>query len=298
MKLDVPPRSMWGQGEGTRGYCGETSFQSHGILFGNWISSEIARRNADGIELLIGDNDEKAATGLKFKFETFPADAKEDAGSEFVEWARAQIDLGNVVVLGFYDTDGDKDAYDHIMPIMGYKQDSAGHTLGLFYNDLYDASKSRYVSAATDVLTREECVPLDGEEQKYCIPKASVFAIALQGNHDTASVLYRMKLTIPSVDEPDWGDEDQIFADPVDFNIGCDIAGLTEGLRYTILRFESPSLVPSENFVESMAWTKSWQFTASSDSEQMNNFDVLRSDQTIYYRCIQYDDDLPASNVP
>jgi hypothetical protein len=26
MKLDVPPRSMWGQGEGTRGYCGETSF--------------------------------------------------------------------------------------------------------------------------------------------------------------------------------------------------------------------------------------------------------------------------------
>jgi hypothetical protein len=26
MKLDAPPRSMWGQGEGTRGYCGETSF--------------------------------------------------------------------------------------------------------------------------------------------------------------------------------------------------------------------------------------------------------------------------------
>ena len=107
-----------------------------------------------------------------------------------------------------------------------------------------------------------------------------------------------MKLTIPSVDEPDWGDEDKIFAEPVDFNICCDIVGLTEGLKYTVLRFESPSLVPSENFVESMAWTKSWQFTASSDSEQMNNFDVLRSDQTIYYRCIQYDEDLPATNEP
>ncbi len=67
-----------------------------------------------------------------------------------------------------------------------------------------------------------------------------------------------MKLTIPSVDEPDWGDEDKIFADPVDFIISCDIVGLTEGLKYTVLRFESPSLVPSENFVESMAWTKSW----------------------------------------
>ena len=64
MMLDAPPRSMWGQGEGTRGYCGETSFQTHGILFGNWISSEIARLNADGIELLIGENDVKAATAL------------------------------------------------------------------------------------------------------------------------------------------------------------------------------------------------------------------------------------------
>jgi hypothetical protein len=94
------------------------------------------------------------------------------------------------------------------MPIMGYKQDQEGKTLGLFYNDLYDATKSRYVCAETDVMTRGECVPLESGEQKYCIPKEAVFAISLQGNLDTASVLYRMKLTIPSVDEPDWGEED------------------------------------------------------------------------------------------
>jgi hypothetical protein len=41
------------------------------------------------------------------------------------------------------------------MPIIGYKQDPEGKTLGLFYNDLYDATKSRYVCAETDVLTRE-----------------------------------------------------------------------------------------------------------------------------------------------
>jgi len=266
MMLDAPPRSMWGQGEGTRGYCGETSFQTHGIFFGNWISSQIARNNADGIELLIGENDVKAATGLKFKFEAYPSDTKDDAGTEFVEWARAQIDLGNIVVHGFLDSDGEKE-YDHIMPIIGYKQDPEGKTLGLFYNDLYDATKSRYVCAETDVLTREKCVTPDGKKQKYCIPKETIYAIALQGNLDTASVLKRMKLTIPSVDEPDWGDEDKIFAKPVDFNIGCVIVGLTKGLKYTVLRFESPTLVPSENFVESKAWTKSWQFTASSDTE-------------------------------
>jgi len=50
-----------------------------------------------------------------------------------------------------------------------------------------------------------------------------------------------MKITIPRVDEPDWGEEDKVFAEPVDFNISCDIAGLSEGQKYTILRFESPS---------------------------------------------------------
>jgi hypothetical protein len=52
------------------------------------------------------------------------------------------------------DSDGEKE-YDHIMPIIGYKQDPEGKTLGLFYNDLYDVTKSRYVCAETDVLSRE-----------------------------------------------------------------------------------------------------------------------------------------------
>ena len=59
-----------------RGYCGECSFQSHGILHGNWISQEIARKNADKKELLIGVNDAKAAKGLKFNYEKFPSDSE------------------------------------------------------------------------------------------------------------------------------------------------------------------------------------------------------------------------------
>ena len=65
------------------------------------------------------------------------------------------------------------------MPIMGYKMDSQGEILGFFYNDLYDVSQSRYVCVATDILTRKECVASDEDEQQYCIPKESIFAIAL-----------------------------------------------------------------------------------------------------------------------
>ena len=80
---------MWGWGGDTRGYCGEESFQSSGIFYGNWISQQIARDNADGIELLIGDNDNKAAEALKFKHELFTTDESKQQGVELVEWARA-----------------------------------------------------------------------------------------------------------------------------------------------------------------------------------------------------------------
>jgi hypothetical protein len=56
------------------------------------------------------------------------------------------------------------DEYDHIMPIVGYKKDTKDNTLGLYYNDLYDVSKSRYVSAETDILGRKECEADDDEE--------------------------------------------------------------------------------------------------------------------------------------
>jgi hypothetical protein len=65
------------------------------------------------------------------------------------------------------------------MPIMGYKQDPEGKTLGLYYNDLYDITMNKYACAETDVLTREQCVTPEGEESRYCIPKEAIFAIAL-----------------------------------------------------------------------------------------------------------------------
>lgn len=41
------------------------------------------------MELLIGENEIKAAKGLKYKFEKFRSeDEEEDPGDEFLEWAR------------------------------------------------------------------------------------------------------------------------------------------------------------------------------------------------------------------
>ena len=45
-------------------------------------------------------------------------------------------------------------------------------------------------------------------------------------------------------------------------------------------------------------WTKSWQFTASSTIYEMNNFDTIRSDQSIFYRVVEYNGVLETTNVP
>ena len=67
-----------------------------------------------------------------------------------------------------------------------------------------------------------------------------------------------MKLIIPQSNEPDWGTEDNLNEKPIIMNISGQIVDLTSGSSYAILRFESPSYVPTSKFVDSMGWTKSW----------------------------------------
>jgi len=148
---------------------------------------------------------------------------------QFVEWSRAQIDKGSVIVAGFYDKQLSDLDYDHIMPVVGYKKDAANKTLGLFYNDLWVTTGPRYLSASTDILSRSSCQvasPLP-QPHPYCIPSGANFAIALQGNVDEANETERMKLIIPQNNEPDWGDEDKLNETPINMNISGKIVGLT-----------------------------------------------------------------------
>ena len=48
--LNIAPRIQWGAmpGSGILGYCAEISFQSAGMLFGNWFSEEIVFRANGG----------------------------------------------------------------------------------------------------------------------------------------------------------------------------------------------------------------------------------------------------------
>jgi hypothetical protein len=107
-----------------------------------------------------------------------------------------------------------------------------------------------------------------------------------------------MKLIIPFSDEPDWGAEDNLDEKPIDMIISGEIVGLTSGSSYAVLRFEKPTTLPTSKFVESMKWTKSWKINATFSTYDMNNFDTIRSDKSIFYRVVKHDGELPSTNIP
>ena len=286
--LNAPPRYMWGWGAGLSGYCGETSFQTNGIFWGEWISSEYVRNADGGNELLIAVNDAAAAKNLKMTYESWNYNAKNPQGANFIAWLRGHIDNGHVVAIGVFEKQpsGDED-YDHIVPVVGYQYDSSsGATLGIYINDLY-SSAPRFISASTGVQTRKTCTQSSSPSQPYtyCLPSAVDYGIAFTGIQDTAKETFRMTLQMPSWTEPDWGKEDKVNAKPVNFTISASVKGLTSGKAYTILRFESYSTLPTSKFI-SGPFTKRFDFTATAATMNFSNFDSFMSNSTIFYRTV------------
>jgi hypothetical protein len=134
--LAIPPRLQW---NANHGYCGETSFISAGLYFGQYCSQFTARslaspgvpQSSPNSQLLLGVNDLSAAQALHlaaFAWKPSPASTPAD----FLVWVETQILAGHPVAIGvftneylFYGnttpTAGDPN-YDHIVPVLGISQ--------------------------------------------------------------------------------------------------------------------------------------------------------------------------------
>jgi hypothetical protein len=88
------------------GYCGETSIQSAGLFFGNWISSERVRYAGGNAEVLVDVNAHTAATALKFTIARWNSGAKKPQNAAFVAWVKSQLAAGYPVVGAVYSAQG------------------------------------------------------------------------------------------------------------------------------------------------------------------------------------------------
>ena len=137
VSLQIPSRLQW---NANYGYCGETSFVSAGLFFGQYCSQYEARRLASpGVkqsleisQLLLGasgggrvpNNDELAAKSLRLQYELWHARPTETVA--FLGWVKKNKSEGYPVIIGVFNNQsafGKDDfpfpdaTYDHIVPV-------------------------------------------------------------------------------------------------------------------------------------------------------------------------------------
>ena len=136
--LPMPPRLQWNANDG---YCGETSFISAGLYFGQYCSQYTARALASpGIpqslaasQLLLGVNDLQAAQAMHLAATAWKSSASRSS-EDFLVWVESQILAGRPVAIGVFTNEylfyNDKSpnagdpTYDHIVPVLGISPSS------------------------------------------------------------------------------------------------------------------------------------------------------------------------------
>jgi hypothetical protein len=119
--VDSHPTHAYHAGDGN-GYCGETSIQSAGLFYGNWISSERVRYAGGNAEILVGSdsseqNAQRAATSLRFTINHWNSDAASPQYTAFVAWVKGHIDAGHPVVGTVMALHGDPDSGAWHLPV-------------------------------------------------------------------------------------------------------------------------------------------------------------------------------------
>jgi hypothetical protein len=138
-ELDEPPRLQW---NANSGYCGETSFISAGLYYGQYCSQYTARSIASpGVpqsnpdsQLLLGNNDVSTAVAMRLAASPWNGTARTPT-KNFLAWTKSHLLSGHPVIIGVFTNEyrfsgtlkpkaGDAD-YDHIVPVVAVGSDRA-----------------------------------------------------------------------------------------------------------------------------------------------------------------------------
>ena len=146
MSLAIPPRQQW---QVNYGYCGEVSFISAGLYYGQYVSQYTARAAATGgddqsrsdSQLLLTTNDLTAATNMHLNAVEWNGGSAATT-NDFLAWVKGYVVAGYPVIIGIYvnqrapGTLAGYAEYDHIVPVNGI---ASNHPLAQGLNQTYYA---------------------------------------------------------------------------------------------------------------------------------------------------------------
>jgi hypothetical protein len=308
---DIPPRLQW---NASYGYCGEVSFISAGLYYGQYISQYDARaiasdngpQDKSSSQLLIGVNDTYAATQMHLTYTEWNTSA-ETSTNQFLAWVAGEVVAGHPVAIGIYTNEylfygktnpnaGDPD-YDHIVPVTGVASNSPLTNPATYYS--------------TDIITFNDNglwtgTPSGQPQYVFSYPFESFEATRRQANSKTGNVysvssdgsnygiaitgvIDQDRETVPvsvatnlNYEKPAIKNRSNARPSPEPLTLTVTVSGLQPGTSYNLYRYNSMASVPNTAFNANAPQAyEHWAISATSSSYTMTE-NIESSDEAIY----------------
>lgn len=310
----LPPRLQW---DANNGYCGETSFVSAGLHYGQYVSQYDARalaspgvpQNRASSQLLLGVNDVAAAKAMHLTAVPFNTATQTDTTS-FLKWVKGKVAAGYPVAIGVYTNEqlfyGDTNPnagdpqYDHIVTVTGVtsKQSLTG-PVAYYSDDVITFSDNGLWTGTptglpqytfnypfgTFALSRRQANAARGPV--YSLPSGGKnYGIAITGVADLNRETVPVRLTTSvNAENPVMvdGSNTRPAAKPVTLTVT--LSKLTPGVAYNIYRYSSMAAVPESNFNANAAKaTQKWKIVATGSTYTMSQ--TIMSNEIAVYRAV------------
>ena len=310
----LPPRIQW---EANYGYCGEVSFISAGLYYGQYLSQYDARAAASGnapqsrrnSQLLLGVNDTTAASAMHLAATAFTANSATTA-TAFLTWVKTNVVAGYPVVIGVLMNQnrfngakspnaGDSD-YDHIVPVTAITSAHAFSTPVTAYGDDVLTLNDGGVWTGTPTKQPQNVFnfpfsTFPATRQGANSPSAGLYSIKTSGNtgmaitgvidqsHETVPV--RLATSVPT-ENPEMADGSNARPTPGPLTLTITVSGLKPGTSYNLYRYTTLASVPNATFNANAA-KAAQKFTIKITSgSSYTTTQTINSNEVAVYRAV------------
>jgi hypothetical protein len=309
--LQINPRFQWGA---NYGYCGEVSFISAGLYYGQYLSQYDARSLANGTgnqnrassQLLLGVNDSAAADRMHLAMTKWSGVGT----SAFLSWVKKNVLAGSPVVIAVFTNswifDGDarpnagSSEYDHIVPVHTittkhgltdasyYADDTLTFSDNGLYGDDTPTGSPYNFSYAFGLFTRTRAQANLKTGPVYSLPlNTKNYGVAFTGVKDTYRETVPVRITtstnaeLPSIAN---GSNTRPASQVVTLTVT--VSGLVPGKAYKLYRYNSMAAVPDGSFNANAAKAGSvWPIKITSGSTYVLK-QTITSNQSVAYRAV------------
>jgi len=294
---DIPPRLQW---NANFGYCGETSFISAGLYYGQWasqyevraIASDGRPQNLQNSQLLLGGNAMHAAQVMHLSLVKW--NGASASPESYLAWVETNVALHRPVIVGVYTNEykfygktnpqaGDP-TYDHIVPVVA----AGSGKVTLSDNGLWGPPRQYLFTFPYSTFARTRAQANAPSAPPYSLP-AGVrdYAVAIVGVSDPRHETLAVRLaTNVNYEKPKMKNHSNVRPKAMPLVLTVTVSGLQQGTAYTLYRYNRFSDVPDERFnANAKRASKHWSIRLASGSSFTVKESIM-SDQVAVYRAV------------